>query len=159
MARDPQAIRVGQNLRGLVAQVKAELCLEIAAELRERCPVDTGHARANILPSVDKPFDGEVNGGGAYDAAVAAVIGAPPEAELFVTCNVPYWGRLIGGSSVQAAPGWDLVAIDQAVQTVQRRHDGMQIDVSGSETISARGAGAAAGIAAAFSPFGSGGDE
>ncbi len=164
MARDPQAVRVGANLRGLVAAIKAELCLEIAANLREACPVaanlreacpvDTGHARANILPSVDEPYAGEVEGGAAYDAAVVAVIGAPPEAELFVSNNVPYWGRLIGGSSSQAAPGWDLVAIDTAVQTVEQKHAGLSIDVSGSEVASARGAVGAAGLAAAYSPFG-----
>lgn len=151
---DPQAIRVGANLRGLLAQVKAELTLEIAAALREACPVDTGHARANILPSVDQPFDGEVSGGAEYEAQVVAVIGAPPEAELFVTCNVPYWGRLIGGSSQQAPPGFDLVAIDQAVQAVEQRHAGLSIDVTESG-VSSRGASGAAGLAAAYSPFGS----
>lgn len=154
MASDPQAIRVGANLRGLLGQIKAELCLEIAANLREACPVDTGHARANILPSVDQPYEGEVDGGGAYDAAVIAIVGAAPEAELYVTNNVPYWPRLIGGSSTQAPPGFDLVAIDTAVQTVEQRYAGLSIDVSGSEVVSARGAGAAGGIAAAYSPFG-----
>lgn len=155
MARDPQVIRAGANLRGALAAIKAELCLEIAAALREACPVDTGHARANILPSVDAPYAGEVNDGAAYDAQVVAVIGAPPEAELFVTNNVPYWGRLIGGSSTQAPPGFDLVAVDTAVQTVQQRHAGLTIEVTGpSSAISARGAGAASGIAATYSPVG-----
>lgn len=152
MARDPQATRVGQNLRGALAEVKAELAMEIAANLREAVPVDTGHARANILPGLDGQFTDE---GGDYDAGVAAIIGAPPEAKLVVTCNVPYWPRLIMGSSSQAPAGFDLVSIDQAIATVESRHEGLSIDVSGSETISARGAGAAGGIAAAYSPIGS----
>ena len=157
MPRNAQAIRVGQNLRGVIAAVKAELTLEIAANLREACPVDTGHARANILPSVDQPFAGEVSDGSAYDAAVVAVIGAPPEAELFVTNNVPYWPRLITGSSRQAPAGWDLAAVDAAVATVESRYAGLNIDVTASEVVSDRGAGAATGLAAAYSPFG--GDE
>lgn len=153
MTVDPQAVRVGENLRGLLAEVKAELCLEIAAELRTDCPVDTGHARANILPGIDGQFVDEVDGGGAYEAGVAAVIGASEDAQLLVTCNVPYWGRLIMGSSQQAPAGWDLAAIDRAVATVEQRHAGLSIDLSDSEA-SARGARAAAGLAAAYSPFG-----
>jgi hypothetical protein len=153
VARDPQAIRVGQNLRGALAAVKAELAMEIAANLREAVPVDTGHARANILPGLDGQFTDETSDAGAYDAGVAAIIGAPPEAELVVTCNVPYWPRLVNGSSQQAPAGFDLVAIDTAIATVEGRHDGLSIDVSGSD-VSARGAGAAAGMAAAYSPFG-----
>lgn len=159
VARDPQATRVGQNLRGALAAFKAELAMEIAANLREAVPVKTGHARANILPGLDGQFTDETSDAGAYDAGIAAIIGAPPEAELVVTCNVPYWPRLIMGSSTQAPAGFDLVAIDTAVQTVEQRHEGLSIDVSGSETISARGAGAAAGVAGAYSPFGSGGEE
>jgi len=152
VARDPQATRVGANLRGRLAAVKAELAMEIAANLREACPVDTGHARANILPGLNGQFAEEA-GSGAYDAGVAAVVGAPLEAELVVTCNVPYWPRLILGSSKQAPAGFDLVAIDTAVAAVEQRHDGLSIDVSGSD-VGARGAGAAAGLAAAYSPFG-----
>ncbi len=151
---DPQASRIGQNLRDVLQAVKAELAMEIAANLREACPVDTGNARAHILPGLEGQFMDE---GGDYDAGVAAVIGAPPEAELVVTCNVPYWPKLIMGSSSQAPAGFDLIAIDAAVQTVQDRHEGLSIDVTGSETISARGAGAAAGLAGAYSPLG--GDE
>lgn len=154
---DPQAIRAGANLRAQLAAVKAELALEIVAKLREACPVDTGHARMNILPSVDQPYAGEVDGGAVYDAQVVAVISAPPEAPLYVTNNVPYWHRLIVGSSQQAPAGFDLAAIDAAVAIVEARHEGLSIDVTGSDVISARGAGAAAGLAAAYSPLG--GDE
>lgn len=153
MPRDPQAVRVGQNLRGLLAEVKAELTLEIVANLRDACPVDTGHARANILPGIEGQFTDETHDGGVYDAGVVAVIGAPPEAELFVTANVPYWGRLVMGSSTQAPAGFDLIAIDQAVATVEQRHAGLSIDLTGGD-VSARGAGAATGLAAAYSPFG-----
>lgn len=156
MASDPQAVRVGANLRGELAAIKAELTLEIAAVLREACPVDTGHARANILPGIDGQFTDEVDGGAAYEAGVAAVIGAPPEAELLVTCNVPYWPRLVIGWSSQQPAGWDLVAIDQAVAAVEGRHAGVEIDVSAADVISGRGAGAAEGLAAAYSPLGEG---
>lgn len=153
MARDPQAVRVGQNLRDRLAAFKADLALEITAQLRKACPVDTGHARMNILPSVDQPYAGEVNSDGAYDAQVVAVIGASAAAPIYVTCNAPYWNRLIGGSSQQAPAGFDLAAIDAGVAIVEARHDGLSIDVSSSDAISMRGAGAAAGLAAAYSPF------
>lgn len=156
MARDPQAIRVGQNLRGRLAAIKAELALEIAANLREAVPVDTGHARANILPGLSGQFTDETGDAGSYDAGVAAIIGAPPDAQLVVTCNVPYWPSLVNGSSKQAPAGFDLAAIDAAIATVEERYDGLSIDVSGGD-VSTRGAGAAAGMAAAYSPFG--GDE
>ena len=112
---------------------------------------------ANILPSVNAPYPGEVDGGGTYEQQVAAIVGAPPEAEMYVTNNVPYWNRLIAGSSQQAPAGWDLIAIDQAVATVEQRYAGVSIDVTSSEVISARGAAGAAGLAAAYSPLG--GDE
>ena len=134
------------RLRAEVATVGKSLILEIDAELREATPVDTGHARANWVPSVGVPFTGE-DDGAAHDAGVAAVLAySLGDGDLHESNNVPYIGRLIGGSSSQAPPGWDAAAMDRAVAAVQARHDAVEIDVSreGGATavaITARGGG------------------
>lgn len=152
-----QAAGVRANLEALLAGAARDLALAVTANLTEACPVDTGHARRNFIPSVGAPVT-EADDGAGQAAGQAAVlsyrIGDGP---LFVTNNVPYIDRLVLGSSTQAPAGWDLVAVDAAVQEVQQRYAGMRIDVTSSIDVSARGAGAAAGIAAAYSPFG--GDE
>lgn len=154
MPGNRQAAEVRKNLEALIAGAAQALALEVTSQLIEACPVDLGHARRNFVPSVGEPHDGE-DEGGAQAAGQAAVlsyrIGDGP---LYVTNNVPYLPYLLLGSSSQAPAGWDLVAVDAAVARVQQIYDGLRLDVTSSATVSARGAGAAAGIAAAYSPFG-----
>jgi hypothetical protein len=158
VTRDPQAAAIGIRLRARFAQAKNELALEIAANLAKSCPVDTGHAKRNFIPSVTTPFVGEATGRAEYDTGVVQVLGATLAEPVFVANNVPYLKFLIGGSSDQQPPGWDVAAIDEAVATMQARYDGIKIDVSRrSEVVSARGGGAAENLASAYSPFG--GDE
>lgn len=127
---DPQTDALMARLKAEVGTVAKSLVLEIDAELRERCPVDTGHARANFVPSVGVPFTGE-DDGAAHEAGVSAVLAYQlGDGDLYESNNVPYIGRLIGGSSSQAPPGWDAAAFDAAVAAVQARHDGVTIDVS-----------------------------
>ncbi len=161
MTLDPDAEAIGDTLRAMFAKASAELVLEINANLVEACPVDTGNARANFVPSVAAAFDGsiqatgQVSTGAEQQAGISAVLGYRfGQGDLFITNHVPYIGRLIGGYSDQAPAGWDLVAIDAAVKTIQDRYDMLRIDVSSSLEISARGAYAAENVASAYSPFG-----
>jgi len=126
---DSQAADIGARLRAEVNAAKNALAMEIAANLIEACPVDTGNARANFVPSIESPHDGQ-GGAAARAAGEAAVLGSRVTDDVYVTNNVPYLKFLIGGSSSQAPAGWDLVAIDQAVQTIQQQYDGVQIDVT-----------------------------
>jgi hypothetical protein len=131
VATDPQVAAIAARLRAEAAEAAKTLVLEIDANLRAATPVDTGHARANWVPSVGEAFAAEAAGSAAHDAGVAQVLSFKlGDGDLYETNNVPYIGRLIGGSSSQAPAGWDLAAVDQAQQTVQARYDGLQIDVT-----------------------------
>lgn len=128
--RDPQATATGVRLRAELAEVAKALTMEVTAELVEACPVDTGHARRNFVPALGVPFEG-VDDGSAQIAGQAAVMGYTiVDGDIHVTNNVPYIGRLIGGSSQQAPPGWDVAAVDRAVAAVQARYDSVEIDVT-----------------------------
>jgi len=134
VVRDRRAAAIAARLRAEIAAARNELAIEIDANLRAATPVDTGHARANWVPSIGSPAMAEVEGSAAHDAGVVAVRGAKLTDDVYVSNNAPYLGRLIGGSSAQAPAGWDLEAIDRAVQAVQQRHDGLSIDVSAGGT-------------------------
>jgi hypothetical protein len=128
---DSQAKAVGDALRAALARAAQAFTLEVAANLIEACPVDTGHARANFVPGVGAPATAEVDGLAAQTAGVAAVMAwRLGDGPLNVTNNVPYINRLIGGSSSQAPAGWDIDAIDRAAATVQAQYDGLEIDVT-----------------------------
>lgn len=148
-----QAVAIRQNLETLIGGAAKALTLEVCANLVRDCPVKTGHARRNFVPSVGEPHEGE-DDGQAQRAGEAEVlqyrIGDGP---LHVSNSVPYIDRLVLGSSVQAPAGWDLQAVDQAVATVQELYN-VTLDVSSSADVAARGAAAAQGLAGAFSPFG-----
>ena len=127
---DPQAKAIGDRLRAELARAGTALTLEIAANLIEATPVDTGHARANWVPSIGTPHVGE-DSGAAQAAGQAAVTAYKlGDGALTIANNVPYIERLIGGSSSQAPAGWDLEAIDRAQQTVQAQYDALDIDVT-----------------------------
>lgn len=148
-----QADAIGANLEALFSGVAKALTLEVAANLTAASPVDTGHVRRNFVPSVGAPFDGEDDGAAQQQGQAAVVSYRIGNGDLFVANNVPYLDQLLLGSSSQAAAGWDLVSIDQAVQTVRGQYD-VTIDVTSSSDVAARGARAAEGLAAAFSPLG-----
>jgi len=129
---DDQARAAGNALRALVAQAGKALNLEATANLIELCPHDTGHARANFVPSVGEPSTQVVDGVArtAQDAGIAAVLSYKlGDGPLYVTNHVPYLAWLIGGSSSQRPAGWDLLAIALAVQAIQAQYDGLRIDV------------------------------
>lgn len=148
------ADQIADNLEAAVSQACAALCLEVAAELTEHCPVDTGHARRNFVPSIGTPHDGEDDGAAqAQGQAEVATTYRVDMGDLYVTNNVPYIGALIMGSSSQAPAGFDLLAIDKAVATIQERY-GTTIDVSTSSSSDLRGSFAAENLAGAYNPLG-----
>jgi len=156
---DPQVVAVSGKFRAELANVCKALILEIDANLREATPVKTGHAHANWVPAVGAAFVVEVDGNGetAHADGVAQVMRFKlGDGDLFEANNVPYIGRLIGGASTQAAAGWDLIAIEQAVQKIQSQYDGVAIDLSPviAGAIADRGGDAAGNMAGAYSPFG-----
>lgn len=150
MGREANKIRA--RIDALMGAVVRDLTLEVTAQLIEACPVDTGHARRNFVPSVAAPHDGEDDGAAQAECQAAVLAYKIGDGSTFVTNNVPYIDRLVLGSSAQAPAGWDLVAVDRAVAKVQQDY-GTRIDVTSSADVSARGAGAAAGLAEAFSPL------
>jgi hypothetical protein len=152
---DPQAARVRANLEALIAEASKALTLEIAANLTTAAPVDTGHVRRNFVPSVGAPHGGEDEGAAQAAGQIAVLSYQIGDGNLFVTNNVPYLEQLLLGSSSQAAPGWDLIAVDAAVETVRQMFD-VSIDVS-ARSVGDFGARAATGLASAYSPLG--GDE
>lgn len=125
---DPDVI--ADALRAHIGAAAGAFIIEVTQQLVIRCPVKTGHARANFVPSVETAFSGVAADGSSQAAGLIVVaaykIGGGP---LFVTNNVPYIGRLIGGSSSQAPAGWDLEAIDAAAQITSAFYE-VDIDVS-----------------------------
>jgi len=135
-----QVAELDDALRRIVADAVKALIMEVDANLREACPVDTGHARANFVPRIGAPFAGVASGPGEHDAGVASLLSFKlGDGDAFVTNNVPYIGPLIGGHSDQAPAGWDLEAIDKAVQTIQAQYDELVLEVSGSTTVAIGG--------------------
>ena len=147
-----QADKVRAQPDALMGAVVRDLTLEVAANLIQECPVDTGHARRNMVPSIGAPHEGEDDGAAQAAGQAEVLTYRIGQGDAYVVNNVPYIGRLILGSSAQAPAGWDLVAVDRAQQTIQGRYGGARIEVG--VDVSSRGAGAAAGIAGAYSPFG-----
>jgi hypothetical protein len=152
-----QADDVGALLMAVAGDAVKALTFEVQANLIAAAPVDTGHVRRNFVTSISVPFDGE-DDGAAQAAGQAELLSYKiGDGDTYVTNNVDYLQYLVLGSSTQAPAGFDLIAIDQAVATIQAQYDGVQLDVTSSSDVSARGASAAAGLAGAYSPFG--GDE
>ena len=176
MGRQSQAI--GAAMRREVEQACKALVLEINRELRKSgsgTPVDTGHARANWVPSIGVPFEGEVgarpaggrDSGGRFAgnsenaAGVAAVMRFKlGDGVLYLSNNVPYINRLNYGHSKQAPRLFIEACVDRALATIQARYDGrvgfdrasvLGSTAGGQEYLGAESAG---NLADAYSPFG-----
>lgn len=117
-----QARAIGDAMRAYVEAAARDLLHETKANLIAACPVDTGNARAHFYEGVDGAVDA--------DDPAAVVVWRLGEGALSIVNNVPYIDRLIAGSSSQAPAGWDLDAIDRAVQATQDKYDGLTITVS-----------------------------
>ena len=132
-----QAKAVGDAIRQVIADAVKMLILEIDANLRETTPVDTGHARANWVPSIGSPHQGE-DDGAAHDQGIAAVLAYQlTQGPGYVSNHVPYISALNYGHSKQAPRMFVEAAVDKALATVSQRFAG-KIDVSSFDA--ARGA-------------------
>lgn len=154
-----QSARIGDAMRKRVSTAAKALALAIVAELKKNpsqggTPVQTGHARANWVPSVGAPFAGEVQG--SSDAGMADVLAYTlDQGPLWVANNVPYIRALNYGHSKQAPAMFVEAAIMRAMAKVEAKFGaaGMSAEYEG-----ALGGVAAGNLASAYSPFG-GGDE
>lgn len=116
-----EAEAISRGLKKAAERVIKAITVNVAAELVERTPVDTGWARGNWVPSVGAPHEGTVGtpespGTGAYETGLGQV--AAYQLELgptFVSNNVSYINRLNEGHSAQAPAGFVQVAIAKAV--------------------------------------------
>lgn len=141
-----QSLAIGERLRKHIETIVKALVLEIDKELRKATPVDTGHARANWVPSVGAPHVGEVEGLSAHAAGVAEVLRFRlGDGAMWVSNGVDYVPILNYGTSQQAPAMWIEAAIDRAVATIQARYN-IRIDID-------RPTGGEA-LAAAYSPLG-----
>lgn len=162
MARDSagrfagkQAKAIGDQLRSTVATILKATVLELDANLREATPVDTGHARANWVPSIGEPSDVE-DTGAAHDAGTAAILAYKLEdGPAFESNNAPYILALNAGHSKQAPALWIEAAVDKTNATMQERYGSRAIKIDGNTgTADRMGGAAAANVASAYSPFG-----
>lgn len=157
-----QAAAIGARLHREIESAAKTLILEIVRELKRQpsqggTPVDTGHARANWIPSVGVANTTEApgNSNAAYQAGVAQVASYKlGQGALWVSNVVSYITRLNYGSSTQAPALFVEAAIDRALTTIQQRYAG-RTDVSAmiSEVRSGLGAPGAENLASAYSPF------
>lgn len=132
MASDPQIIRIFEELNGLTARVITKISLDITSNLKEQppagTPVDTGWARANWVPNIGTPFEGNGEVTKPDFAAVAEAVGRQGSGEaslfdyklaqgkVFISNNVPYITRLNDGHSKQSPERFVERAIDKAVR-------------------------------------------
>ncbi len=159
MARDSagrftgkQSKAIGDQLRAAVADIVKATVLELDANLREVTPVDTGHARANWVPSIGVPHQGE-DTGASQAAAVSAVLAYKLEdGPAWETNNVPYITALNNGHSKQAPSLFIEYAVDKAMQTMQAKYGARAIPVEKYQSVV--GGVGAANLASAYSPFG-----
>jgi hypothetical protein len=163
--------RIGDSLRKKIASAAKALVLEIDKNLRKVTPVDTGHARANWVPSVGTPHETEVEstskvGSAEHSAGVTKVLAYKLEqGALYVSNNVPYIRTLNYGHSKQAPAAFIEFAVDQALRTVKAdlaqylNTEGLLAANSMSafatlDKVGGFGAQGAENVASAYSPFG-----
>lgn len=149
------ADRVQAKIDALIERAAKALILEINRELRKSgtgTPVDTGHARANWIPSVGAPNAVEDSTGAAAQAGAAIVASYKlNQGKLYLANVVPYIRFLNEGSSQKAPPLFVESCVLRAMDTVRAK---MGVDFGMSEYASSVGAAGAEGLASAYSPFG-----
>lgn len=127
--------RVIVGLTAATEGVIKKLTLDIQSNLKEQpplgTPVDLGWARANWVPKIGSPFQGDATDDpSTADVSAARARQSAGEAEIlsyrlgqgavFVSNNVPYIQRLNNGHSKQSPAGFVEAAIDKAVKDNQR---------------------------------------
>ncbi len=119
-----QARAIGEQLREHIASIFKALILEVDKELRASTPVDTGHARANWVPSVGAPHAVEVDGEAAHAAGVAQVLRFKlGDGNLFESNAVDYVPILNYGWSDQAPAMFIEAAAARALATINARYN------------------------------------
>ncbi len=153
------ADRIRAELTATTENVVRFIVLDLDRRLRRNpsrggTPVDTGHARANWVPSVGDPFGAEVDGDASHDAGVADVLGYKLDAgAAWLSNNVPYILALNDGWSSQRPAGFVEVCIAESLQAANDRFGELAKSVT-SSIASGIGASGAENLAAAYSPFG-----
>jgi hypothetical protein len=92
--------------------------LAVDSELVNTTPVDTGRARSNWLPSLNRP-DGRQVGVGQKPDTRNAIARYKLSDTIFITNNLPYITKLNEGSSQQAPAGFVDAAILRGKQAVR----------------------------------------
>lgn len=100
--------------------LKRKVATAVDASLVLSTPVDTGRARSNWQPELNKPAEGESDPMPASEAlarAEAVIQAAQPDDEIHLTNNLPYIGKLNEGWSAQAPANFvETAVIDGANQ-------------------------------------------
>lgn len=153
------ADRIHAELTRTTENVVRFIVLGVARRLRSNpnrggTPVDTGHARANWVPSVGDPFGAEVDGDSAHASGVAAVLGYQlGDGAAWVSNNAPYILALNDGWSAQQPAGFVERAIADTLLEAEQKFGELARPVTSAIT-SSIGASGAENLAAAYSPFG-----
>lgn len=153
------ADRIHAELTRTTENVVRFIVLGVTRRLRSNpsrggTPVDTGHARANWVPSVGDPFGSEVDNDSAHGAGVADVLGYQlGDGAAWVSNNVPYILALNDGWSKQQPAGFVERAIAETLLEAEQRFGDLARPVVAAIS-SQIGAGGAENLAAAYSPFG-----
>ena len=125
-SRDIEAIARGLNR--FTGRLIQKITLDLQANLIETTPVDTGWARANWVPAINRPFfpiqpEGGKRTSGEVQAAASRQSNATAgvlrytvrQGRVFVSNNVPYVEALNSGHSAQAPAGFVQQGIRKAV--------------------------------------------
>jgi hypothetical protein len=99
-----------------IEDIARRFSVNVTAELQRTTPVDTGWARANWVPSIGEPFEGNSesitptsadvsSANSEQQSGIASLLSYRiDDGEIFVSNNVPYILSLNDGSSAQAPP-------------------------------------------------------
>jgi len=128
LAEDLQNIQDKRSVRDKAILILSEmskdmmvrLVAEVVANLIKLNPVLTGWSRANWIPSLGQPYEGEGDIGGMFQSSALAqvIAGYSGEGEVYIANNVDYILDLLRGSSRQAPANFDDIAIQQALSTL-----------------------------------------
>jgi len=135
---DPQITRIIRELEEVTEKAVTVITLEVAANLIELTPVDTGWARANWIPNIGGPFEVSISEFSDDDARRAAIPGQAglqqsqtgllvaggyslSQGPIYVSNNVPYIQVLNTGSSTQAPSAFIQSAIETGVNAATRK--------------------------------------
>lgn len=107
-----------KKVLGLLDQVTRKIALDVQADLVASTPVDTGRARSNWLPSINRiRTDTTESTGGSISINFS---GYNLGDKIYLTNNLPYIKRLNEGSSKQAPAGFVDDAILRAKNKVKQ---------------------------------------